>query len=143
MKAETSNSVRTYQQFCDRNLAFKKREDELQLSINELEAKRAELQRTLFIEPQLEFQENNVYKDNLDLEVKQEEVISINDELIPSPNIAINYNINENKILHYASSPMLPLNDSSSQLFHIQDGLSSAGGGSRKILDTAEFFMPI
>jgi hypothetical protein len=30
LKAETSNTVRTYQQFCDRNLAFKKREDELQ-----------------------------------------------------------------------------------------------------------------
>jgi hypothetical protein len=59
----------------------------------ELEAKRAELQRTLFIEPQLEYQENNVYKDNLDLEVKQEEVIPINDKLIPSPNIAINYNL--------------------------------------------------
>jgi hypothetical protein len=42
-KAEISNSVRIYQQFCDRNLALKKREIELQLSINELEAKEAEL----------------------------------------------------------------------------------------------------
>ena len=42
-KAELSNTVRTYQDFCDRNLKLKKREDELQLSINELEAKEAEL----------------------------------------------------------------------------------------------------
>ena len=42
-KAELSNTVRTYQDFCDRNLELKKREDELQLSINELEAKEAEL----------------------------------------------------------------------------------------------------
>ena len=42
-KAELSNTVRTYQDFCDRNLKLKKREDELQLSINELEAKKAEL----------------------------------------------------------------------------------------------------
>ena len=42
-KAELSNTVRTYQDFCDRNLKLKKREDELQLSITELEAKKAEL----------------------------------------------------------------------------------------------------
>ena len=42
-KAELSNTVRTYQDFCDRNLKLKKREDELKLSINELEAKEAEL----------------------------------------------------------------------------------------------------
>jgi hypothetical protein len=42
-KAELSNIARTYQQFCDRNLELKKREDELQLCINELEAKEAEL----------------------------------------------------------------------------------------------------
>jgi hypothetical protein len=53
-KVEISNTVRTYQQFCDRNLELKKREDELQLSINELEAKEAELNesssQTLHIE---------------------------------------------------------------------------------------------
>ena len=38
-KAELSNTVRTYQDFCDRNLKLKKRENELQLTINELEAK--------------------------------------------------------------------------------------------------------
>ena len=36
-KAEISNAVRIYQRFCDRNLELKKREDELQHSINELE----------------------------------------------------------------------------------------------------------
>ncbi len=42
-KAELSNAVRIYQGFCDRNLELKKREDELQLSINELEVKETEL----------------------------------------------------------------------------------------------------
>ncbi len=42
-KAELTNTVQIYQQFCDRILGLKKREDELQLSINELEAKEAEL----------------------------------------------------------------------------------------------------
>jgi hypothetical protein len=43
LEAEKRNSVRIYQDFCDRNLELKKREDELQLSINELEVKEAEL----------------------------------------------------------------------------------------------------
>jgi hypothetical protein len=46
-KAELSNTVRIYQQFCDHNLDLKKREDELQLSINGLETKENELQRTI------------------------------------------------------------------------------------------------
>jgi hypothetical protein len=45
-KAATSNEVRVYQDFCDRNLALKNREDELQLNVNELEAKKTELQKT-------------------------------------------------------------------------------------------------
>ena len=36
-KAELNNTVRTYQEFVDRNIELKKREDELQHSINELE----------------------------------------------------------------------------------------------------------
>lgn len=44
-KVEISNAVRIYQDFCNRNLELKKREDELQLSINELEAKEIELQK--------------------------------------------------------------------------------------------------
>jgi hypothetical protein len=90
-EAEISNAVRTYQDFSDRNLALRKREDELQLSINELEVRRAESQKTMLKEPLLEFEENNAYNDNLNLEVKQ-------------------------------------------------DDLSLPGGGSHKILDTAELF---
>lgn len=88
-EAEISNAVRTYQNFVDRNLALKKREDKIQLSINELEARRAESQKNMLKEFLLEFQENNAYNDNLEVE---------------------------------------------------QDGLSLSGGGSSKILDTAELF---
>ena len=42
-KAELRNTVQIYQGFCDRNIVLKKRENELQLSINQLEAKEAEL----------------------------------------------------------------------------------------------------
>ena len=42
-RAELNNIARTYQQFVDRNIELNKREDELQLSITELEAKEAEL----------------------------------------------------------------------------------------------------
>ena len=45
--AEVSNAARTYQQFCDRNLELRKRNDELQASVNELEAKESELQNTI------------------------------------------------------------------------------------------------
>jgi septal ring factor EnvC (AmiA/AmiB activator) len=47
LEAEKRNSVRTYQDFCDRNLKLKKREVELQLTINELEDKATELQEKL------------------------------------------------------------------------------------------------
>jgi hypothetical protein len=43
-KAVVSNEVRVYQDFCDRNIDLKKREDDLLLLISKLEAKRAELQ---------------------------------------------------------------------------------------------------
>jgi hypothetical protein len=56
-KASTTNEVRVYQDFCNRNLTLKKREDELQQTINELEAKKAELQRPKLNEPLLEFHE--------------------------------------------------------------------------------------
>jgi hypothetical protein len=61
-KAAISNEVRTYQQFVDRNVALKNREDELQLNINELEAKETRLNESLS-----EFQEN----DDFNLEVKE------------------------------------------------------------------------
>ena len=44
LKAELSNSVRIYQQFCDRNIALKNREDELLDTISKLEG--TELQKT-------------------------------------------------------------------------------------------------
>ena len=46
-KAELSNAVRIYQDFCDRNLELKKREDELQHSVNKLEARRVNYRRLL------------------------------------------------------------------------------------------------
>ena len=67
LKAEINNAVRIYQDFCDRNLALKKREDEIQLSINELEAKEAELNesssQTLYV-PQFEDSISSVEGDN-------------------------------------------------------------------------------
>ena len=48
LKAEINNSARIYQDFCDRNLILKNREDELQTSVNELEAKQTELQAPRF-----------------------------------------------------------------------------------------------
>jgi len=40
-----NNEVRTYQQFVDSNIALKKRDNELRHTIDELEAKKAELQK--------------------------------------------------------------------------------------------------
>ena len=60
-----------------------------------METKKAELQKTTTESNQhiAEFQETNTEKDNLnlDLEVKQEEVILLNDERMPPPNMMINY----------------------------------------------------
>jgi len=91
-KAEISNSVRTYQQFVDRNVALKNREDELQLSISELERKEARLNESLS-----EFQENR----DINLEVKEEEVISMLNVLTQQPNMAIDHPPTENNTLHY------------------------------------------
>jgi hypothetical protein len=49
-----------------------------------------------------ELQENNAYDDNLNLEVKQENIVSTNDEFMPQPNMVIDYHQN-NKALHYPS----------------------------------------
>ena len=65
LKAEITNVVRTYQDFCDRNLELKKREDELQLTINELETTKVELQKTMLNEYPPEFQEGITDNDNL------------------------------------------------------------------------------
>jgi predicted transcriptional regulator len=101
-KAVVNNEVRVYQDFCDRNLKLKNREDELQQTINELEAKKAELQRPKLNEPLLEFHELNGNKD-INFEVRQEEVPSINEVTIPQLNVSINHNQNENETSHYHS----------------------------------------
>ena len=61
-KAELSNTVRIYQDFCDRNLEMNKRINELQLIVDGLEARRTELQKTTTESTQhlAEFQEINV-----------------------------------------------------------------------------------
>jgi hypothetical protein len=87
LNAEIGNAVRTYQDFCDRNVEPKRREDQLQLIISELENKQAELQKTTLIESQSEVQEN----DDFNLEVKEEEVISMINVLTQQPNMAIEY----------------------------------------------------
>ena len=100
-KAEVSSAARTYQRFCDRNLALKNREDELKLSINKLEAKQVELRKTTTgLEQHLaELQENNAYHDNLNSEVKQQYIISTDDIFKQLPNMIIDYPSNENEIL--------------------------------------------
>ena len=104
MKAEVSNTVRTYQDFCDRNLVLKNREDELQQIIDAMENKRTELQKTTTELQQhlADLQENNAYRDYLNPEAKQENIISTNDVFIPSPNMIIDYQ-NENETPYYPS----------------------------------------
>ncbi|HYZ59048.1 MAG TPA: hypothetical protein VE544_05260, partial [Nitrososphaeraceae archaeon] len=92
-KAELNNIARTYQQFVDRNVALKRREDELRLSISELERKETRLNESLS-----EFQDNNADNDCLAPEVKQENIISTNDVFIPLPNMVINSHQNENEM---------------------------------------------
>jgi hypothetical protein len=99
-KAEVSNAARIYQLFCDRNLALKNREDELQSSVNDLEIKEAELKKTT-----TELQQHLAdLRDNTDLnpEVNQEVVISTDDILMPQPENAI-YHSNENGIFPHPS----------------------------------------
>jgi predicted transcriptional regulator len=102
-KAANSNEVRVYQQFVDRNIKLNRREDELQLSINGLEVKEDELQKTISeLKQQLsELRESTVDNNNLDLEIKQEEVIFTNDVFIPPTNMAVGYHQDENETPHY------------------------------------------
>jgi hypothetical protein len=76
-KAAVSNEVRVYQDFCDRNLVLNKREDELQLNIDKLEAKEIELQKNISrLEQYLSVLKSNVDTINLNPEVKQEDRLS-------------------------------------------------------------------
>jgi predicted transcriptional regulator len=117
-KAAVNNEVRIYQDFCDRNLKLKNREDELQLIIKQLESRTA-LQKPRSNESPSEFQESDIY--NLNPENGLDEVM--NDRMLP-PSIP----------LDYSTSPILMLNGSSETLPHIQ--------GNRKILDTGELSHP-
>ena len=92
-KAELNNTVRIYQQFCDKNLEMNKRINKLQLIIDELEAKKTELQKTIRkLEQHSSVLENNVNTTHLNPEVKQEDIIPANDELISSQNCYKNEN---------------------------------------------------
>jgi len=99
-KAELGNTVRIYQQFCDMNLKLKNREDELKASINGLEAREAELQKTTTeLEEHLsKLTGNNTDNTNLIPEIKQEDLVLTNGISAPQPDISINYNQNENEI---------------------------------------------
>jgi chromosome segregation ATPase len=92
-KAAISNEVRVYQDFCNRNLVLKKREDELQLTVKELEAKENELQRTIsgLKQQLLELREFNEENNTLDLDIKQEKVNFTNDVFILPPNMVTDY----------------------------------------------------
>jgi predicted transcriptional regulator len=80
-KAELNNIARTYQQFVDRNIGLKNREDELQLTINELENKETELRNTITVLKQqiLELQEEDT--DNSNLEIFHEIFHQIGNEI--------------------------------------------------------------
>ena len=64
-KAATSNEARVYQDLCDLNLALKKKEDELLLSISRLEVKKAEIKKTIseLEHPLVEHPEINAYNE--------------------------------------------------------------------------------
>jgi hypothetical protein len=110
LKAEISNSVRTYQDFCDRNLTLKNREDELKLTIIGLEVKEAELHKTTELQQHLaEVQENYVSKDNLNLAIKQEETIITNGVFIPPSNMVFDYLANEDETLSQVEPSSRPL----------------------------------
>jgi hypothetical protein len=68
VKAELGNTVRICQQFCDRNVALKNR-DELQSTIKELEAKKAELQKTTLNESPSGFQKGHTNKRDIGVKV--------------------------------------------------------------------------
>ena len=96
LKADISNSVRIYQDFCDRNLEMNKRINELQVIVDELEAKKTELKKSTTESNQhlAEFQEINV-------ETEQEIAMLMNKLSTPSPNIANSYHQNDNEISLY------------------------------------------
>jgi hypothetical protein len=73
--------------------------------VNDLEIKKAELQKTTTeLQHYLaELQENDAYNDNLNPEVKQQNIISTDDILMPQQENAIFYHLNENGIFPHHS----------------------------------------
>ena len=68
-----------------------------------MENKKVELQKTITEHQQhLDLQESNTYRDYLNPEVKQQNIISTDDILIPQPENAINHS-NENGIFPHHS----------------------------------------
>ena len=65
-----------------------------------MENKKAELQKTTTELQQhlADLQGNNVYNDNLKLEIKQEEDFFTNDVFMPPSNMVIDYHQNENEM---------------------------------------------
>ena len=100
-KAELSSTVQKYQQFVDSNIALKRREDELLLNISKLEAREKELRKTTTeLQQHLSMLvESNADTTILNPEVKQEDIIPMNDVLIPTINTTVNCNPDENKML--------------------------------------------
>jgi hypothetical protein len=86
-EAEKCNSVRIYQEFNDRAIEMKKRVKELQLTINRMEDEIRELglKKTMLEKSLIEQQKNNLDNGN----VNQDEVILMNDVLIPTSNMVI------------------------------------------------------
>ena len=104
-KAELNSITRTYQQFCDRNIELKNREDELVNTINKLEARKTELQKLL---SNSEFQWKDADNTNVVLKARFEEIISTSDVSIQRSNIA-NSHQNENNDAHLYSPQVEPL----------------------------------
>jgi hypothetical protein len=93
LKADINNAAYIYQDFCDRNIELKNREDELVKTISELEAKKTELSQS-------EFQVNNTDNANVILRARLEEIISTSDISIQRSNIANNQQNDNNEMPH-------------------------------------------
>ena len=99
-KAEINNSVRTYQDFCNRNLEMNNRINELQLIVDELETKRTELEKTATESNQ---DVGEFHETGSDQEMEQEISMLMNELSTPPPNIANSYHENKTEISHYHS----------------------------------------
>jgi hypothetical protein len=104
-KAAVSNEVGLYQDFCDRNLALKNREDELQLSVNELEGKEIELKENISGLEQhlLEIPQDKVNDIDSDRGMRLDEDIHKNDTSVLLSNTVTDYHSKEDDVRDYSS----------------------------------------